>query len=115
MTALVSLLAVLALGSIAVWLVGSFALRVGGTLLLLAGLLGLATATEPGASVIALVLGALAWLAGHWIYAYRHHAFRGPLARRIFLRLLPHRLDPTRGWGVPVVSSRPAPPPRIGD
>ncbi|HXE46126.1 MAG TPA: hypothetical protein VN635_13150 [Conexibacter sp.] len=103
MTALASLLAVVLIGLVVAWLLGSAVLRIGGVLLILAGVVGLATGTAPLVAVVTLLLGALAWLAGHWIYAYRHHAYRGPLARRVFLRVLPPRADPTRGWGVPVV------------
>jgi hypothetical protein len=106
MTALVSLLAVVLIGLVAAWLFGSFILRVGGVLLLLAGLAGLATGTGPLVALGAALLGALAWLAGHWIYAYRHHEYRGPLARRVFLQVLPARADPTRGWGIPTVPAR---------
>jgi hypothetical protein len=52
---------------------------------------------------VATLLGTAAWLAGHWLYALRHHYFRTPLARRVFMDALPSRLDPTRGWGVPNV------------
>ncbi|ADB49820.1 hypothetical protein Cwoe_1391 [Conexibacter woesei DSM 14684] len=37
-------------------------------------------------------------LAGHWLYAFRHHVYAGPLVERVFLQLLPARLDPTRNW-----------------
>lgn len=46
-------------------------------------------------------------LGGHWHYALRHHAYKSPLVERIFCQVLPRRLDPTRGWGVPVVPVEP--------
>jgi hypothetical protein len=103
MTAVVSLLAILLLGLVLAWLIGSFVLRAGGLLLILAGLVALATGSDAGAGAVALLVGVVAWLGGHWIYAYRHHEYRGPLARRIFLQMLPERADPTRRWGIPVV------------
>lgn len=106
MTALVSLLAVVLIGGLVAWLVGSLVLRAGGVLLVLAGLVVLATGGELGVGIGALLLGALAWLVGNWIYAFRHHEYRGPLARRVFLQVLPERADPTRRWGIPTVSAR---------
>lgn len=49
------------------------------------------------------VIGVLAWLAGQWLFAVRHHYFRSPLARRVFLETLLRRLDPTRRWGIGTV------------
>jgi hypothetical protein len=43
-------------------------------------------------------VGGVAWLAGHWVYAVRHHYFFSPLARRIFVQVLPRQLDPTVSW-----------------
>jgi hypothetical protein len=56
--------------------------------------------------VILLVLGAAFWLGGHWHFALRHHSYKSPLARRVFLQLLPRRLDPTRNWGVPMIQGQ---------
>lgn len=36
--------------------------------------------------------------AGHWIYAFQNHFYAGPLVERIFIQVLPRRLDPTRDW-----------------
>ena len=47
-----------------------------------------------------LVLGLVLWLAGHWLFAFRHHFFRSALAKPIFMRFLPGWLDPTRRWNV---------------
>jgi hypothetical protein len=54
MAALMSLLAIIVLWGIVTWMLGSFALRAGGLLLLVTGLIGLATGTAAGASVLAL-------------------------------------------------------------
>lgn len=57
---------------------------------------------------IILLAGALGlWLIGHWRYALRHREYRSPLARRIFLQVLPTRLDPTRRWAWPVAEAAP--------
>ncbi len=77
-------------------------LRTAGAFLALGGLLCTAV-TGSLTMAVAALLGAVAWLAGHWLYAVRHHYFRTPLARRVFMDALPSRLDPTRGWGVPNV------------
>lgn len=98
---MITILALLLLGAIAAWMFGSFALRAVG-LFFFGGLLTILIAGRV-ALLSMVVIGAVLWLAGHWLYAYRHHGFASPLARRIFLQFLPPRLNPTRGWGVPIV------------
>ncbi|MGN6188037.1 MAG: hypothetical protein ACTHOE_04000 [Conexibacter sp.] len=95
-------LALIVLVAIAAWLMGSAVLRAVGLFFFFGGLLTIVIAGRIGL-LPAVILGAVLWLAGHWLYAYRHHAFVSPLARRIFLQALPRRFDPTRGWGVPVI------------
>jgi predicted membrane channel-forming protein YqfA (hemolysin III family) len=113
MTGLVELFALLAIVALLAWRVGSFALRIGGVLLVLLGLVGVAFAHEIASGLAAIVLGGAAWLAGHWLYAYRHHEYRSPLAERAFLHLLPRRVDPTRGWGESTSTAAPAPTLRV--
>lgn len=100
MNGLLSLLATGMLIALGVWLLGGVILRVGGLLLIATGLLSTAMTGSPQAALLTM-LGALAWLAGQWAYGARHHYFSSPLARRVFLQVLPRRLDPTRGWGIP--------------
>jgi hypothetical protein len=88
--------------ALAVWIVGSIALRIAGVLLALVGLVGMALGDIEGLIVVAI--GLLLWLGGHWLYGVRHHTFSSPLARRIFLQTPLRRIDPTRGWGIPTVS-----------
>lgn len=57
----VALLALIALG---VWIFGSFALRLGGLLLFLLGLVGLLQGTTT--ALLVVVIGGVAWLGGHW-------------------------------------------------
>jgi len=102
MHALLSFLAWAVLVGVACWLFGGVALRVGGALLAAVGLLSAAMTGSLSAALLA-VIGLVAWLVGHWLFAVRHHYFRSPLARRVFLGALPRRLDPTRDWGVPTV------------
>ncbi len=104
MTGLLSLLATGVLVALGIWLLGGVVLRVGGVLMVAVGLLSTAATGSPSAA-LATVLGSLAWLAGHWLFGLRHHYFRSPLARRVFLEALPRQLDPTRGWGVANVPS----------
>lgn len=85
----------------ALWLLGGFLARLGGALIALAGVLGLATTGNADALVVTAI-GTLLWLAGHWHYALRHHEYKSPLARHLFCRLAPGRLDPSRGWAVAV-------------
>jgi len=102
MSALVRIAAWAAIIAIGLWLFGGVVLRVGGAASLTVGLL-LAADTGSASAAIIAVLGALAWLAGHWLFAVRNHSYRSPLARRVFLVAMPRRLDPTRGWGLPNV------------
>jgi hypothetical protein len=99
------LLSVLATGvliALGTWLLGGAVLRVGGVLLAAVGLLSTAVTGSLSAALLA-VIGALAWLVGQWAYGARHHYFRSPLARRVFLQVLPRRFDPTRRWGIGTV------------
>lgn len=98
MDGFVAIAALIALIALGVWLLGSLALRAAGALIAIAGLVGAAEGQTPGLLVAAI--GAIAWLAGHWLYAYRHHVYRGPLARRLFLSRPLRALDPTRGWAI---------------
>lgn len=100
MSGLLSLAATAILAALAIWVIGGWVLRTAGAILALGGL---ACTADTGSltMAVATLVGAVAWLAGHWLYAVRHHYFRTPLARRIFLEALPSRLDPTRRWGVP--------------
>jgi hypothetical protein len=85
-----------------VWLVGSIVLRIAGVLIVLAGLISAVTGSIVG--LVAAALGLLVWLAGHWLYGFRHHRFVSPLARRAFKTTPLRRIDPTRGWGVPTAA-----------
>src|ERR1700683_53353 len=99
MSAVVSLAASGVLVALGVWLLGGFVLRTGGAFLAVGGLFATAT-TGSLTMAAATITGTVAWLAGHWLFALRHHYFRSPLARRVFLDQLPAALDPTRRWGV---------------
>jgi hypothetical protein len=95
----VATFALMALIALGVWLIGSLVLRVVGVLIVIAGLVGALQGQTAGLLVAAI--GAVAWLAGHSLYAYRHHVYRSPLARRLFLSRPLQALDPTRGWAIP--------------
>jgi hypothetical protein len=102
MNGVLSLAACAIIVALGVWLFGGFVLRACGALLAVGGLASTAVTGSPGMA-IAAILGSLAWLAGHWLFGLRHHYYRSPLARRVFVQWLPARLDPTHGWGVPNV------------
>ena len=88
------------------WILGGIFLRAGGIVFAFAGVVALITLHDPVA-LFMLVLGFVMWLAGHWHFTLRHHAYKSPLAQRIFLQVLPARYDPTRGWGVPIAPQEP--------
>ena len=97
-----TLLALILAALIVCWIVAGVLLRAAG---LLAVLVGLAlTPTHPAGLVLAAP-GALLWLIGHWHYVLRHHTYKSPLARRIYLDVLPRRLDPTRHWATPTTTT----------
>jgi hypothetical protein len=98
---MLSLLATGILITLGVWLFGSIVLRAGGVVLAVGGLVSTAATGSP-AMAAASVLGALAWLTGHRLFALRHHYFCSPLARRVFNDMLAP-LNATRRWGVPNV------------
>src|ERR1035441_4059920 len=99
LTAAVGIAIVAIVGS---WIAGGILLRTGGLIVALLGALDLAINHNP-AGIALLAARAAVWLAGHWHYALRHHHYKSPLAQRIFQQLLPVQLDPTAGWGYPVM------------
>jgi hypothetical protein len=100
MSEFASLAACAILAALGVWLLGGIVLRAGGAALAIGGLLIVALTGSLATTALAVV-GAVTWLAGHWLFAFRHHYFRSPLARRMFLEVLPARFDPMRKWGIP--------------
>jgi hypothetical protein len=103
MTLTVIGITILAIGGF--WLFGGVVLRVVGAIFIVVGAVSLITVGEL-AALFMVVLGLLMWLAGHWHFALRHHEYKSPLARRIFLQVLPPRYDPTRDWATPVISDQ---------
>jgi hypothetical protein len=98
------MLSVLATGiliALGLWLFGSIVLRAGGVVLAVGGLISTAMTGSP-AMAAASILGALAWLAGHWLFAVRNHYYASPLARRVFNQALPRTLNTARRWGIRV-------------
>src|SRR5215204_5919990 len=88
------------------WLFGGVFLRVVGAFFVFVGGVSL-IAFGNFVALFMIVVGFAMWLAGHWHFAFRHHAYKSPLARRIFLQVLPPRYDPTRDWSEPVLSGEP--------
>jgi hypothetical protein len=84
------------------WMAGGVVLRVGGLMWAVFGALILAI-DHSLVGIVVFGFGFVLWLAGHWHYAVRYHAYKSPLAQRIFQQVLPARFDPSRGWGQPVV------------
>jgi hypothetical protein len=97
-------------GGLLVWKLGSVVLRMlGGTFFLL-GLLNFALkggSTSKNTDLLFVLAGMLLWLAGHWLFAFRHHVYRSRLAQRVFIHFLSGRLDPTRKWGIRMLPAEP--------
>ncbi|MEU5425789.1 hypothetical protein AB0H73_09295 [Streptomyces olivoreticuli] len=96
-----------------VWIAGSIALRIAGWITMVASLAVFAGAFRGGSAALAsglvalaaFAVGAVLWLAGHWLSAFKETYFSSTVAQRILLRL-GGRLDPTRNWAVPVYDAR---------
>jgi hypothetical protein len=93
-----------ALGTIAIvlllaWTLGGVLLRVGGALVLWAGLLGLAL-TGDANGLLMVLMGGLAWLVGQAHYLLRHGDAKSPLADSIFNAAAGFRRRgrPSREW-----------------
>jgi hypothetical protein len=97
-------LGIAALALLFTWIFGGFLLRAAGLLLVFTGAIVLALSGNANGILVAAI-GAVLWLLGHGHYALRHHEYKSPLAGYVFLRWAPGWLDPTRGWGIPVVDS----------
>jgi hypothetical protein len=95
-----TLIVLVAAVALITWKIGSIVLRVVGVLCFIAALAGIASGSDPLTGVFVALLGTVLWLAGHWLFAFRHHTYRSALAQRIFLQALPSWMDPTRNWGV---------------
>ncbi len=100
-------LVIVIVAALLIWLLGSIALRLIGILATAGGLLNLLmtagtfTLNSAAASLLGgLVIGPLLWLAGHWLFALKHHHFKSPLAQRAIQQPFHGRLDPTRSWGI---------------
>jgi hypothetical protein len=83
-----------------VWVFGDTIARWTGVLLVVAGAGYMVGGLARGAVMAAV--GLLLWLAGHWVFAYKHHVWKSAMAQRMFTSRRLRRLDPTRGWVVPV-------------
>jgi hypothetical protein len=88
-------LAIVALGLICAWVLGGLLLRLGGLTFALAGAAVLALSGNAN-GILVFAIGAVLWLAGHWLYAQRHGQYKSPLADFLFCRCAPAWLDPTR-------------------
>ncbi len=95
------------LAAIAIWLVGSIALRLIGLIVTASSLLDLGITASTGhftsasgASIAGLLAGPALWLGGNWLSAFKHHHYKSPLAQRTIAIPFSGRLDPTRKWGI---------------
>ncbi|MFF0818364.1 hypothetical protein ACFYVR_24940 [Rhodococcus sp. NPDC003318] len=91
-----NMLALLAIGALATWLLGSIIARVAGALIVLEFLLRFAitdNARQP-AHYGWLATGVGLWLFGHWMWAYKHRTWRSSLVLKAFSTPGLHRLAP---------------------
>lgn len=74
-----SAIGTLTLALLCAWVFGGIALRLTGTLIALAGLLGLSLSCN-ASGLLVFAIGACLWLAGHLHFRLRHGAFNSALA-----------------------------------
>ncbi len=73
-----------------IWLFGSLLARWAGSLLVVAGSVGLAS-TGDADGFLLVALGVALWLVGHCLYRMRRGAWKSALAERLCLAVLPRR------------------------
>jgi hypothetical protein len=100
-----TLIVLIAAVALITWKIGSVVLRIVGVLCFIAALAGIASGSDPLTGAFVAFLATVLWLAGHWLFAFRHHVYRSALAQRIFQQALPRWMDPTRNWGIRTVGS----------
>ncbi|WP_331761001.1 hypothetical protein OG225_43080 (plasmid) [Nocardia sp. NBC_01377] len=100
-TTILGVVGVVIVAGIGVWVIGDTVARWLGLLLLVAGAGYLIGGLTRGVAMICA--GLVLWLVGHWLFAYKHHGWRSAAAQRVFAVGWLRRVDPTRGWAVPVV------------
>ncbi|GCE40988.1 hypothetical protein Rhow_004631 [Rhodococcus wratislaviensis] len=90
------MIALLLLGVLVVWKFGSFFARFVGLLTIVGA--AMAMMVEPvsalPANFLTLATGIIIWLAGHWLWAYRHKTWRTRRALSAFSRTGLHHLAP---------------------
>jgi hypothetical protein len=83
---ILSVIGILALGLICAWVFGGIVLRLVGTVIAFAGLVGLSL-TGNVSGLLAFALGAGLWLGGHLHFRLRHGAFKSAVAERLYLAI----------------------------
>lgn len=82
------------IGALLIWIFGAALGRLVGALVIIYALIKL---TNDGTDIHAwqyLAAGVAIWLAGHWLWAYKHKAWRNHLALNLFSQPLIHHLAP---------------------
>lgn len=102
-TTIASVIGIAIVAAIGAWVIGDTVARWLGLLLLVAGAGYLIGGLARGAVMVGV--GLALWLLGHWLFAFKHHWWRSAAAQRVFASGWLRRLDPTRGWAVPVVEA----------
>lgn len=91
---LIALAALLSLAGLLIWTIGAPLLRFGGALAVIVALISIAGG-DPIASRLSLIaLGSTAWLAGHFLAAYKTRHWHSRLAENIVTRTPLRYLDP---------------------
>lgn len=87
-------MAALAIAAILLWVFGSALGRVVGGGIAFYALIQLANSGNSVASYRLLAIGAAVWIAGHWLFAFKHRVWRSRFALLIFSQPIAHRFAP---------------------
>ncbi|WP_137725645.1 hypothetical protein [Prescottella subtropica] len=94
---IITVTAALALAALLVWKIGAPVARFAGALMVVSSLAFIVLGDPIGDRLPWLIIGALVWLAGHFLAAYQHRFWRSRLAESIVTHTPLRYLDPVGG------------------
>lgn len=86
--------AIIAVAALLIWGFGSIIARVAGAIAVFEGLLRIGFTGATPVAYMLLTAGFLIWMTGHWIWAFKHKAWRTRLALNVYSLPAIHNLAP---------------------